>query len=142
MAAFMGGVLGGVGFGVVESLLNLSTRQDTWWPLIVARTGTLIMHALTTGLVGWGWGQLVATRRPWRLLLAYLSAVVIHGLWNAGAIGLALLGQDFSQAPTFSAETLAQTSGMLLSLFCLTSLGLMGLIMLAGLGHRLRRNEA
>ena len=51
-----------------------------------------MMHCFTGGLVGWGWGQLWTARRPFRLLIAYAVAVVVHGIWNAAGIGMVLLG--------------------------------------------------
>ncbi|MEK7328731.1 MAG: hypothetical protein AAB217_26090, partial [Chloroflexota bacterium] len=37
MAAFLGGMMGGLGFAVVESLTNLSATQEGWLGLVVAR---------------------------------------------------------------------------------------------------------
>ena len=42
-------------------------------------------------LVGWGWGQLWGGRRPLRLLVSYIAAVIIHGMWNAMTVSAVLL---------------------------------------------------
>jgi hypothetical protein len=146
MAAFLGGALGGVGFAVTESLLNLSTRQEAWAVLIVARVGTTVMHALTTGLVGWGLGQVMATRRPWRLLGAYSGAVMIHGLWNAGAVGLALGGGALLDQAEVNNWLLPQNL-LLAGVVAISGLMLLGLVAagaaaLAILGFRLRQQES
>ena len=53
------------------------------------------MHCLTAGLTGWGWGQVWTQRRWLRLLLAYIIAVAIHGVWNGVSIGMAVVGVAF-----------------------------------------------
>ena len=57
----------------------------------VVRFGATMMHCVTGGLVGWGWGQLWTERRPLRLLGSYVAAVVTHGVWNAITINAVLL---------------------------------------------------
>jgi RsiW-degrading membrane proteinase PrsW (M82 family) len=143
MAAFLGGMMGGLGFAVVESLTNLSATQDGWLGLVVARIGTMVMHGLTAGLVGWGWGQVAVhrARGALRLAAAYLTAVTIHGLWNAAAViiafgSLSVLGQS---------TTIPQQAiwGVLMALGLIVLVGLT-LAAVAGLmviGSRLRQVE-
>lgn len=97
-AAFMGGLLGGLGFAVLESLSNLVNIQDPWIVLVVARLGTLVMHGFTSALVGWGWGQL-AQGKPLRLLLAYFGAVTLHGLWNGAVVTFVFAGTGLTNNP-------------------------------------------
>jgi RsiW-degrading membrane proteinase PrsW (M82 family) len=90
--AFLWGVASGAGFALVENLFNGALGgAEGWAPGALARFGATVMHCVTGGLVGWGWGQLWAARRPLRLLGAYTAAVTIHGLWNAAAVGAVLL---------------------------------------------------
>lgn len=90
--AFLWGVAGGAGFALAENLLNGTLGGAEPWALgAVARLGATLMHCVTGGLVGWGWGQLWTARRPGRLLGAYAAAVTVHGLWNAAATGTAIL---------------------------------------------------
>ncbi|MBI3244497.1 MAG: PrsW family intramembrane metalloprotease, partial [Chloroflexi bacterium] len=141
MAAFLGGVLGGLGFAVVESLANLGATREGWLALVTARMGTMIMHGLTAGLVGWGWGQLAATRKPWRLLVSYLAAVAIHGLWNGAVVAV-----SFGSLPllTPGVDVMQQiVPGLLVAVSALIVLGLVlgGLAALGMIGYRLRKAE-
>ncbi|GAB4403677.1 MAG: hypothetical protein OHK003_31610 [Anaerolineales bacterium] len=84
---FAMGVLSGAGFALVESL-NASADGGTSWAVIVAaRTGTSMLHMLTSGLVGWGIVSAFKEKRAGRFFAAYFSAILIHGIWNASAIG-------------------------------------------------------
>lgn len=81
------GILSGAGFALVESL-NASADGSTSWAVIVAaRTGTSMLHMLTSGLVGWGIVSAFKERRIGRFFAAYFSAFLIHGIWNASAVG-------------------------------------------------------
>jgi len=53
------------------------------------RFGTTLMHMLASGLVGWGLASAWTQRKYLRLIGAYLSAVILHGVWNGLAILLA-----------------------------------------------------
>jgi hypothetical protein len=87
--AFAWGVAAGVGFAMAENLLNGAVGGVEGWVLgAVTRVGTTAMHCFASGLVGWGWGQLWSARRPFRLLGALAAAMIIHGIWNAAALGL------------------------------------------------------
>jgi RsiW-degrading membrane proteinase PrsW (M82 family) len=83
--AFLWGVTGGAGFALVENVFNgaLGGGVEGWAIVAVARFGATMMHCMTGGLVGWGWGQLWTERRPLRLLGCYVAAVIVHGMWNA-----------------------------------------------------------
>jgi hypothetical protein len=151
MAAFLGGVMGGLGFAVVESLSNLSAIQEGWLVLVVARMGTMVMHGLTAGLVGWGWGQVAARRGrgpsagsgrgALRLAAAYLTAMAIHGLWNAAAVVIALSGLS-ALGPGVALPQQALLGALtLIGLFVLAVLTLAGVITLGMIGFRLRQLE-
>jgi hypothetical protein len=80
-AGFAAGALSGAGYGFVESLVLINSGQD-WASLVIARGGTLAVHMLTTSLTGFALVQAWQKRRFLRLVLAYLTAVLIHGTWN------------------------------------------------------------
>jgi RsiW-degrading membrane proteinase PrsW (M82 family) len=90
--AFLWGVGAGAGFALVENVFNGALGGAEGWPVgAVARLGATLMHCATGGLVGWGWGQLWAKRRPLRLVGSYIGAVLIHGVWNAITVSTVLL---------------------------------------------------
>jgi RsiW-degrading membrane proteinase PrsW (M82 family) len=92
---FVLGLLSGAAFALVESL-NASGGGTEGWPLIVSiRAGTSLLHITTSGLVGWGIASAFREKRILRLFAAYFSAVTIHGVWNACAVGagLSLVGE-------------------------------------------------
>jgi protease PrsW len=87
---FLGGVISGAGFAIVESLFNSTQVLDSTWLLVSSiRFGTTLMHMLASGLVGWGLASAWTQRKYLRLIGAYLSAVILHGVWNGLAILLA-----------------------------------------------------
>jgi hypothetical protein len=82
---FVGGVISGAGFAIYENL-TLSMVVGDWAAAVSLRAGTGLLHIMTTGLVGWAMALAWRERKYLRLALAYLAAVIIHGLWNALAI--------------------------------------------------------
>jgi hypothetical protein len=88
---FVLGLLSGAAFALFESL-NASADGSTGWAAVVAvRAGTGILHITLTGLVGWGIVSAFKEKRIGRLVAAYFTAVLIHGLWNAAAVGMGIL---------------------------------------------------
>lgn len=84
---FAMGLLSGAAFALLESL-NASGDGSTSWPVIVSiRAGTSLLHMTTSGLVGWGIASAFREKRIGRFFAAYFAAVVIHGIWNACAVG-------------------------------------------------------
>ncbi|HIE38944.1 MAG TPA: PrsW family intramembrane metalloprotease [Anaerolineales bacterium] len=90
--AFLLGVASGAGFALAENLMNGAVGGVLWGPGILSRLAATLMHCATGGLMGWGWGELWAGRRPWRLALAFIGAVGVHGMWNGLAVGAAISG--------------------------------------------------
>ena len=87
---FAMGLLSGAAFALIESL-NASGSGTATWPIIVSiRAGTSLLHITTSGLVGWGIASAFCEKRILRLFAAYFSAVAIHGVWNACAVGAGL----------------------------------------------------
>jgi hypothetical protein len=81
-AGFAAGALSGAGYAIFESLALTSGAQE-WSALVLGRIGTGSIHILTSGLVGWAMVQAWSNRRYMQLVVSYLTAVIIHGLWNA-----------------------------------------------------------
>jgi len=142
--AFFWGVAGGAGFALAENLLSSSMAGSGDWSMLavaVSRSGTTAMHALAGGLVGWGWGQLWRERRPLRLIGSYALAVTIHGVWNAAAIGTALLGLvTMGGTPSPVPPRLASVGAVVLSVL-LVVIAIAAFLALPVIGYRLARRE-
>ncbi len=84
------GMLSGGAFALVESL-NVSSNGSTGWFVVVAvRAGTSLLHMTTSGLMGFAIVELFQSKKFRRFIATYLAAVILHGLWNACAIGAGL----------------------------------------------------
>ena len=118
---FVLGLISGAAFALIESL-NASADGTTSWAVIVAvRAGTGILHMTASGLVGWGIVSAFKEKRYGRFFAAYFSAVMIHGIWNAAAIGtgLSAIGESigkpewlFNFAPALICGLLVMGVGM------------------------------
>ena len=91
---FAFGVLCGAGFGLFENLGNTSIAGETWALLVSTRITTLLLHCLTTGLVGWALVSTWTEKRYLHLGITYAFAVIVHGLWNGLAVISALSSLD------------------------------------------------
>jgi RsiW-degrading membrane proteinase PrsW (M82 family) len=89
--ALLWGVACGAGFAVGESLFNGSIAIDGWGAVLLMRAGASLMHCVASGFMGLGWHQALVDRRPWRLLAAYGASTLLHALWNAAAVSVAVL---------------------------------------------------
>jgi hypothetical protein len=110
---FAAGVLCGAGYALFESM-TLASNPQGWAGLVFARIGTGVIHVYTAGLTGWAISLAWRDGRYLRLGAAYLTACLIHSLWNTLALlasfsqlagpqvdepGLALLQRAGSVAP-------------------------------------------
>jgi len=85
---FVGGLLCGAGFAIMENLLYLRivVTAEEWLIMSIGRTGPASLHMLASGLVGWG------LARTWRdgkwlpLIMTTLGSFLLHGIWNAMAL--------------------------------------------------------
>jgi len=72
----------------LQESLNASGDGSVSWPVIVSiRAGTSLLHMTASGLVGWGIVSAFQEKKAGRFFAAYFSAVAIHGIWNACAVG-------------------------------------------------------
>jgi hypothetical protein len=112
---FAMGMLSGAAFALLESL-NASGDGSANWPVIVSiRAGTSLLHMTASGLVGWGIVSAFQEKRIMRLVAAYFSAVLIHGIWNACAVGagISTLGELIGKPEWLYTIIPAAVSGMI-----------------------------
>jgi hypothetical protein len=113
------GALAGAGFALTESLFNLvnPNLQSQWLVLTIGRAGTGMLHITTAALMGWAIASAWQSKSFWCLVLAYIGAVAVHGVWNAFSLGSGL-AQVLLPVPSLA---------NVLSIFCVA-----GLVILAG----------
>jgi RsiW-degrading membrane proteinase PrsW (M82 family) len=94
--AVLWGLAAGAGFAFSENMLNgQGTLNDPnsltgfWAGAMILRAGTSLMHMITTATVAAGWYEALIARRPIRLPLLLLTAVLMHAIWNTSALLLA-----------------------------------------------------
>lgn len=129
MSAFTGGVIGGAAYGLFEALF-LTQPGPTWTTTMIARVGATTMHSFTAGLASWGLNQAVNKRKWGTFGRAYLSAVLMHALWNGVALGISfggLAAENRSINLTPSTLGMINFSGVAL-LTILSGVALIGLI--------------
>jgi hypothetical protein len=97
---FAAGLLSGAGYALFENFtLSAGGGGEGWAMTAAARTGTSLVHMLTTGLVGWALALAWRERRYLRLAGTYLLAILIHGMWNAMVILTAISGLSEDELP-------------------------------------------
>ena len=80
---FVGGLICGAVFALLESLFSLSPAAGSDWAgVVVGRMGTGLLHATCSGLVGWGLAAAWRRQKYLQLGGMYLLAVLMHGTWN------------------------------------------------------------
>jgi hypothetical protein len=89
---FVLGMLSGAAFSIFESLNASADGSAAWAVIVSARAGTGILHIVTSGLMGWGIASAFIEKRYGRLAACYGTAVLLHGVWNAAAGGLGVVG--------------------------------------------------
>lgn len=119
--SFLWGLAGGAGFALAEALFSGAASLETWAGVAIMRVGATAMHCLGGGLMGLGWYYLFATRRPWRLLGAYVASVSLHSLWNAAAYGMVVVSLS-ATSPATGEVGLALVGVVILALLAFLSL--------------------
>jgi RsiW-degrading membrane proteinase PrsW (M82 family) len=83
---FLYGAAAGVGFGMFENIFYNTESLSDWWTAASLRFGTILIHALATGVIGLSW-YYALRRRNWRRGFGLaLVAFAVHGLWNGSQI--------------------------------------------------------
>jgi len=80
------GVLSGAGFALAESLFATLAPDDTWALTLSMRAVSGSMHMLASGLAGWGIAYARLEKRYYLAFGMIFLAMVLHGVWNAGAV--------------------------------------------------------
>jgi hypothetical protein len=130
------GVLCGAAYALVESL-GVSGQGGTNWAVVVGlRAGTSLLHITTTGLMGWAIISTWTEKRLLRLPVIYMLTVLIHGIWNASAIGVgfAVISNQYVNSDWLITIAFAAVCGM-------ATLGV-GLLALLIISNRKMRNIA
>ena len=118
---YIGGLFSGAGFALSESLIASSQMAgDAWLVVVITRVGTALMHIFASGLVGMGLIYAWKNRNPVRMVLLYLAAVSLHGLWNLVAILLSFVPGEIAQNGFLS--TLGTISPFMLGVLSLGAL--------------------
>jgi hypothetical protein len=90
---FIGGMICGAAFALLESLGALGNPgTDSWSIIAIGRVGTGILHVSASGLVGWGMTKAWSEGKYLTLVWSYLLAVSFHALWNTSALMSGLSG--------------------------------------------------
>jgi hypothetical protein len=135
---FVGGLLCGAGFALLENLLYGTTAlaAEDWLFMAVGRAGTGVLHMLASGLVGWGLAKLWQDGKWLFSGLMLLGAILLHGVWNAVALvsGVAPL---YMYGPEV---TISQTLLFYLPVIFLLILSAIGLFLMNW--HFLRKQSA
>jgi len=122
MDAFLLGAAAGAGFTLIEGITNgaMALMQPSGWAMaMAARSGVAVIHVLASGLAGLAWHAGLVRRRWARALALFLVPIVLHGIWNGGAVTVAWLGLRSGSQP-LNTEI---TGGNLLVLAVVTFLG-------------------
>ena len=95
---FTMGAICGATFALFESLgMFISPGvAEGWGLLILGRTGTGILHTVTSAVMGWGLAAAWSQRKYWSLGASYLIAISLHGIWNLFGI---LSGFGYADQP-------------------------------------------
>jgi len=103
------GLMAGLGFGFVESAGYILGGMGSAiiFLLIWFRVATMLMHGLTTGLIGAGYAQARLTGKRFALWSGLRRALIVHGGWNAGGILLIISGSACVSLITFVALCIA-----------------------------------
>ncbi len=101
---FIGGLLCGAGFALLENLLyfSMASTPEDWLYMALGRAGTGVLHMLGSGLIGWGLAKTWRDGKGWHLAVTLVAAFLFHGLWNVLALAVGVVPL-FSEAadPSF-----------------------------------------
>ncbi len=135
--AFLWGAGCGLGFAIVEGVLNSISALGTpgqWASSVLLRAPATAMHALVSGLIGLGWAAFWQRRRRWILPVTYFISMLFHALWNFSTVGIVAsstltldnLGQ-LTPETMFGSLLVLVSTGMLIILIILAPTLLLGL---------------
>lgn len=102
----------GLGFGVLEGTFNLDSASS-WFAGSWVRLAALLLHGLAASLSGLGYARSLQTQQRGPLWRGYRNAVILHGLWNASALGIAVAA-GATGLGAFSIQFLLACAGLVL----------------------------
>lgn len=135
---FVGGLIGGACFAMLESLGAVGIPADSQWLILLfGRTGTGLLHVALSGMVGWGVASAFYNNNWWRAVLTYALAVTIHGLWNffallSGISPILPISDQMNTLPVFLGQ---------IGVFVLVFLFGINLVLLFSMNKRLRAGD-
>lgn len=136
---FVGGLIGGACFAMLESLGAVGIPADSeWLILLFGRTGTGLLHITLSGLVGWGIASAFYNQNWGRAIFTYLLAVTIHGLWNffallSGIVPILPITQEMENFPLLLGQ---------IGVFVMLLLFIINLVLLISINRQLQQNPA
>ena len=87
---FAMGAICGAAYALVESL-GVGARGGVEWALAVGvRVPTGLLHVTNSALMGWAIVSAIQDRKLARLAATFALVALIHGIWNASAVGVAV----------------------------------------------------
>ena len=115
---FVGGVLCGAGFALMENVLYFTTVfvPEDWLFLALGRAGTGVLHMLTSGVVGWGLAKAWRDGKWLFSALTLFAAIILHAVWNVLALVTGLAPQFLLDADPTLGQTLLYNAPMVLLL--------------------------
>jgi hypothetical protein len=136
---FVGGLIGGACFAMLESLGAVGIPADSeWLILLFGRTGTGLLHITLSGMVGWGFASAFYNNNWGRAIFTYLTAVTIHGLWNffallSGIVPFLPITDEMTNLPVILGQ---------IGVYVLVMLFLINLVLLFSINRQLQRETA
>ncbi|HSM24832.1 MAG TPA: PrsW family glutamic-type intramembrane protease [Anaerolineaceae bacterium] len=136
---FVGGLIGGGCFAMLESLGAVGIPADSeWLILLFGRTGTGLLHISLSGLVGWGFASGFYNQKWGRAIFTYLMAVTIHGLWNffallSGIVPILPMADDMQNLPVLLGQV---------GVFVMVGLFIINMVLLVSVNRQLQHQPA
>lgn len=121
------GMISGASFALVEGLsaLSMPAADGSWWSGAVARSGTGLLHIVTSGLMGMAIASAFQRRKVLPLLGTYALCVFLHGFWNffgtLQGLGKLSATRPWEQLGNISVPVLVGLSVVLLVMLVLTN---------------------
>lgn len=136
---FVGGLIGGACFAMLESLGAVGIPADSEWLIILfGRTGTGLLHVTLSGLVGWGFASAFYNQNWGRAIFTYLMAVTIHGLWNffallSGIVPVLPIAEEMENLPVLLGQA---------GVFVMIALFVINMVLLISVNRQLQQQPA
>ena len=102
---YMAGMMSGAAFALVEGMLYAAQSAllpgNDWIFFLLGRMGGTLIHIFNGALIGWALAKSWRDRKFARLIVIYLLAFIIHGIWNLAVVLTqlipSLMGREIDQ---------------------------------------------